>query len=394
MTSRIGYNIHATSRNFDRAKLLAHVVKTRPAWMLVMDGLQVAKDIKAAVPECSVIHRAWPDEEIYNTKSPEQWVTEKKLEVGSADVWCYTVNEMGFGDKLLNWFTAVIECAAKIGLKVVVGNFSVGTPTPEEWQKPAAVALLKALDKHRDIAVLAFHEYGLAVCTSGFIGGYPDNAGVVPGQSGGRNLVPVENWPPPEDARTLTKFHMGRFQFMLAFCKGAGIKPPRMVITEWGFDDVSDIKAWAQTLPKTAPYTGIRGWKSCVETWKRWYGARDWNAEQTMFYQLAWADKAIYQETPVEGQMIFSWGHSSDMWDQFDISQALEFQVFLEAYAVAQPTPAPDPIPPTPPPPIPVPPPPPEPPPPYVPTNREVYRAIAAHYRQLAEQFDVLANAA
>jgi hypothetical protein len=359
MTSRISYNIHATSKDFDKGKLLAHLTRIRPAWALVMDGLQVCRDIKAALPECNVIHRAWPDEEVYKTTSPQDWVAAKKKEVGDADVWCYTVNEMGFGDQLLNWFTAVIEFASKANLKVVIGNFSVGTPHPEEWQKPAAVALLQALDKHRDIAVMAFHEYGIAVATSGLIGGNPDHAGVEPGKPGGQNLIPPENWPTPEETRMLTHFHMGRFNFMLAFCRTAGIKPPRMIISEWGFDDVSDLKPWADTLPKTAPYTTIRGWKSCVEAWKRFFSAKGWNAEQAMFYQLAWADKAIYQGTPVEAQLVFSWGHSSDDWDQFDTSQSVEFHALIETYAQAIPTPAPVivpvPVPPvvTPPPPTP-----------------------------------------
>ena len=372
--SRIGFNVHATSQNFDKNKLYAHIQKTHPAWMLVMDGLQVARDIKALIPECNVIHRAWPDEEIWKQQSPAEWVANKKREIGDADVWCYTVNEMGLSDNLANWFTGVIEAAAAVHLKVVIGNCSVGTPAPEQWRSPAVIKMLQALDKHRDIAVLALHEYFILVPASGVLGGYPDNAGVKPGEHGGINLVPAANWPSADHMKTFTCFHCGRFKFMIESCVANGIKPPRLVLTEHGPDDVSDLKAWAEQQPKTPPYTGIRGWKSCVEAWKKFYP--QWTAEQTLFETIKWLDTALYQGTCVEGQLIFSWGYSSDMWQQFDTSQALEFQHLLETYATAALPPV------TQPPPVPFPPKPPAPP---TPPPETLPTAEVVAFRQLIQ---------
>ncbi len=340
---RIGFNVHATSPNFDKNKLYAHLQKTRPPWMLIMDGMQVAQDIKSFLPECNVIHRAWPDSETWKQVSPADWVAQKKREIGNADVWCYTINEQALPDSLCNWFTTVIELAAMVHLKVVVGNCSVGTPAPEQWRSQAALRMLRALDKHRDTAVLALHEYYLAVPTSGILGGFPDNAGVAT-KSGqvGRNLVPSVNWPTPNEMKTLTCFHMGRFKFMVEACNANGIRAPRTVMTEWGADDVSDIKEWANTLPRTPPYIDIRGWKTLPNIWLKFYP--QWTAQQTYFKTLEWADSAIYQRTCVEGQLIFSWGHSSIDWDQFDVSQAIDFQTMLEN-AAKQPIPVPVPIP-------------------------------------------------
>lgn len=324
---RIGYNTHATSPNFDKNKLYIHLQKIRPPWMLVMDGLQVARDIKSLLPECNVIHRAWPDSEIWHQLSPADWVAQKKREIGDADVWCYTVNEQALPDALCDWFTQVIELAAMVNLKVVVGNCSVGTPAPEQWRTPAALKLLRALDKHRTTAALGLHEYYLIVPTSGVLGGYPDNAGVAPnsGQKG-RNLV--ESWPTANEMKTLTCFHMGRFKFMVAACNDNAIRPPRTVITEWGADDVSDIKAWADQQPKTPPYIDLRGWKTLTNVWHKFFPLV--TAQFEYATQLLWADKAIYMGTCIEGQLVFSWGHSSIDWDMFDVSQALEFQANLE----------------------------------------------------------------
>ncbi len=337
--SRIGLNAHATSKDFDKGKLLTFVQRTQPAWMLVMDGLQVCRDVKAVVPSCNVIHRAYPDEEIYKQLSPQDWVNQKIKEIGHADVWCYTVNEMGNGLILLKWLADVIEISAKVNLKVVIGNFSVGTPEASDWKSPEFIRLLKLLDKHRSTAVLGLHEYACAVITSGFLGGYPDNAGVapIPANAGkGRSLIHPATWPSLMDARTMTKFHCGRFYFMLDVCESEGIKPPRVVLTEHGFDDVSDIKPWSMTLPKTSPWSTIRGWKSCMEVWNRWFKSLGWAYERAYFEQLIWADKNIYQGTVVEGQLIFCWGQSSDKWETFNMSQALELQELLASYAALQ----------------------------------------------------------
>lgn len=335
MTSRISHNIQAQSPNFDKAKLLAHLTRLRPSWIIVLDGLQVCRDIKATVPECNVVHRAYAGENNWDKISPGTWVANKKNEIGDADVWCYATNEAGFSDELLNWFTAVIELAAAVHLKVLVGNFSVGTPEAADWNKPAAVAFLKALDKHRSTAVLGLHEYFIGVPTSGFLGGWPNNAGVAPKPENagkGVNLIPAENWPRPEAAAKMTTFHCGRFKFMLDACAKQKIKPPRVILSEHGADDVSDLKVWAETLPKTSPYQTIRGWKSCVNAWAKFYP--QWaNPQRAYFEMLKYLDWAVYQGTPVEAQCVFSWGYTSEPWIQFSVMDAPDLQLLLEQYA-------------------------------------------------------------
>jgi hypothetical protein len=98
-------------------------------------------------------------------------------------------------------------------------------------------------------------------------------------------------------------------------------------------DDVSDIKGWAEKLDKTQNYSSIRGWKSLKAQWDKWFNPVGWSAERGYFEQLAWADQVIYHNSVVEGQCVFSWGHTSDVWEQFDISEGTEFQKLLEAYA-------------------------------------------------------------
>lgn len=359
---RIGHNVHAQSRDFDKNKLLKHVSILQPDWMLVMDDLNLCRDIQAVSSRTKVIYRAFNHENDWDKISPAAWVAAKKKDIGNADVWAYCVNEGGFDDALLYWYVSVIELAAKANLKVVVGNFSVGTPRPEDWRKPAAVAFLKVLDKYRDTAIMGLHEYACGVITSGFLGGYPDNAGVAP-DSGkvGRNLIVPGNWPTANEAATMTMFHCGRFRFIVTACNALGIRPPRIVLTEHGFDDVSDIKLWSDRLHMTVPYTTIRGWKSVQNQWRDWFGkALGWTVARAYFEQLKYADQAIYLGSCVEGQLIFCWGHTSEMWDQFDISKEDDLHKLLEDYAMQHTPPSnPPPVVTTPPPPPVVIPPPP-----------------------------------
>jgi hypothetical protein len=197
-----------------------------------------------------------------------------------------------------------------------------------------AQRMLELLDQHRDLFVLGLHEYAAGVITSGLVGGAPDD----PRHP---NFVPVEKW--PHDVGPLTMFHCGRFHFLLDYCRKVGLRPPRIILTEHGFDDVSDIKPWLNGLRVRGPYMNIRGWKSLQDQWSDWYGGRGWSAQRAMFEQLAWADRTIYRPTPVEAQCIFCWGHTSAEWEQFDVAEAKEFHSLLETYAQQQPVESPQP---------------------------------------------------
>lgn len=381
--SRIGMNVHAQTANFDKNKLLLHVERSRPPWMLVMDGVQLCRDIQNVSPKTQVIHRAYPDEEIWRQKTPAQWIEQKKSEIGSHSLlWVYTVNEQALPDALCNWFLEVIHLSARDEMRLVIGNLSGGTPQASDWTRPLVIELLKACNLNRSRVVLGLHEYACGVMTSGFLGGWPDNAGVAPvpdNKGKGRNLVPSANWPDRTEVNKITRFHCGRFKFLVEACALIGIPPPRIVLTEHGFDDMSDIKTWALLQQQTSPYTSFRGWKSLESYWRTQYSAQGWTPQRAMFEQLAYADRVLYQNSPVEGQCVFCWGHSSSMWDQFDISGANEFLVLVEA----QTTPVPAPIPP---PPKPDPSPVPVPTPTTPPLEIEALRMMREHANQAANQ--------
>lgn len=324
--SRISLNIHAQFVQ-DTPRLKAHLQAVQPASVLVMDGLGLAQELKALLPDCIVINRIYPDDDIHNRKSPTDWMNERAPQAAGG-IWQYTTNEAGFSPNLIQWHIELCHLAIQRNVPLVIANCSVGTPAPEDWA--AGRELFELMNTRRDLFILGLHEYWCAVVTSGFLGGAPNHAGVPIGETGGVNLIPSSAWPDPTP---IPMYHCGRFTTLVDYCNSVGIQPPRIILTEHGFDDVSDIKAWSETLIQTPPYTSIRGWRSCEEQLKAWYGAQGWSSQRAYFEMLKYADQTIYKDSPVEAQLIFCWARPDNSnWEQFDVSDARELQDLLEAY--------------------------------------------------------------
>ena len=259
-TSRITYNVHA-QQLLNHDTFMQHIERIQPTALFIMDALGLAREVKAMLPKTMVIHRNWGvtqgDDGVFSKVSPQQWLDLRAGEAAGG-IALHTSCEPGWGQDVIDWHVKLMELAAPSGIPLVIGNWAVGTPQPEQWSM--ARRMLELLDQHRDLFVIGLHEYAAGVITSGIVGGAPDD----PRHP---NFVPVENW--PNDVSKLTLFHLGRFHFLLNYCQSIGLKAPRIIITEHGFDDVSDIKPWLNGLRVNSPYLNIRGWKSLQDQWSK-----------------------------------------------------------------------------------------------------------------------------
>lgn len=317
MSSRLGYNIHAQQLH-GHGPLLRHLRVLKPAATLVMDNLPLARAIQRELPGSTVIHRRYMNDGIHKQLSPSTWLGLHHEDI-EAGVWLYCNNEPEWSDEAMDWLARMIPLAVERRAKLVLGNWAVGFPVdPDDWQR--ARKLLELLDLHRETMILGLHEYGCGVLTSGLVGGAPDETEHHP------NYIRPENW--PLDARNLTLWHCGRFKFLNAYCNGVGIKPPRIIITEHGLDDLGDLKDWSNQLARTEPYTDINGWRTLERQWAKWWP--NWSAEEAYYQQLDWADRAIYQKTNVEAQLIYCYQHVDPRWGPFDVAGAGQLQTLLE----------------------------------------------------------------
>ncbi len=340
--SRISYNVHAQGLK-DTNGLITHLKRIRPVSVLVMDGLQLCRQIKQAVPNTIAIHRTWPDDDIHNRISPEEWLKRKRQEVGQDDIWCYTSNEPGFSPAVIAWHVALIKLNFASGhpLKLVILNLSVGTPAKaEEWAM--AKELLQLCDKYRSHVILGLHEYWGGVVTSGFVGSTPDDTRHHP------NFIPQASWPNKETAKNMTMWHCGRVKFLISYCLANGIKPPRVIMTEHGADALGDIDPWLKSQRLTPPHNSIRGYHSLRNLYKQWYPTQ--SLDEAFFNMLRYADQNIYAGTCVEAQLIFCYGSvTGGQWAQFDIESQVTLKDLIEIYANTpeEPTVPTNPVPPT-----------------------------------------------
>lgn len=307
--SPICYNINAQGVR-DKPRLLAHLQRLNPAWVLVMDGVGLAIELADLLPDTNVIHRTWPDDGV-PTDDPVAWVVQRKAEFGGAQLWAYTSNEPPATQALFDWHVLAMKAADEYGLKLLVCNFAAGQPSAEAWAR--GHDMLRLLAAYPERYVLGLHEYACAFALSG-----------APGFEG---LVSPDKW--PINPRALGPlYHCGRFQFLMDYCRDQGMRPPRIVVTEAGFDDLTDVAEWRNTLHVTPPYTGIRGWKTLPDQWRAWWPG--WSAERAYGEQLDYLWRALYEYSPVEALLLFTWS-SAPQWEQFDVSKANELQTYLEA---------------------------------------------------------------
>lgn len=339
MTRFYGLNVQA-AQIADKQRLLTYMRVAQPPWNVVLDGVGLAREMKAASPKSNIAVRAgFPDGYWINTvKEPSKCLDYWRKELNGADLWVYVDNEAGIAPE---WHLELIKQNKANPLKLLILNTSVGTPEPEDWRKQKVIDLLRACDIYREWVAIGTHGgYFNVVPTSGFIGGYPDNAGAEPNLDSkpgetGRNLIPVANWPPKDEVDRLSKFFAGRDMFMFQTCDWAGIKHPRVVLTEAGQDDVSVIKPWVERHVGQ----GIRGFQTVLPYWQRTYP--QWKPEETYANMLIYLADSVYSNMPaIEGACIYCYGNNGDpTWQQFNIEGHDEVLTRLEQYANTTPEP-------------------------------------------------------
>lgn len=309
-----GVNIHGQGVK-NRPSLIEWHRVNQPSWALVMDDLSLAREIKAVTPNTQVIVRQYMPDGFWYAQSPEEFLAFTDREGVDSNLWVYVENEAGLN---VDWNVRLIQLNAKREhpRKLVILNLSVGSWSVQQWI--SAAQLLQLCDQYRDMVVIGLHEYWNVVPTSGLIGGYPDNAGAQPNlmaQPGtsGRNLIPAANWPVRPEVLSMTKFHCGRFEFINQACQQVGLKPPRLVLTEHGQDDVRDIEQWVGH----SVGIGIRGYKTLQDYWHKTYP--EWTLGKTYYEMHKYLRNQMYAGSNVEGALFYCCGHIDPKWEGFDI---------------------------------------------------------------------------
>lgn len=334
--SRISFNVHAQNIPNNGA-FWQYMRQLNPKALYVLDEPGTAVSALEKLPATEVFFRfnggKGDDGEKILEYTPSEWLNMMLAKVqGEKRIIFSAGNEMPLNKRVVDWMCALIRQANDLGCRVGVLNLAVGNPPGDDPIGAWAVAkpLLELLAEHRQHYLL-LHEYFFVVPTSGFYGGWPDNAGVAPGQPGGQNLVSVENW--PKDTSGITMYHCGRFKFLLAYCDREGIPYPRIGLSEHGEDALDDVKEWGNKLQKTPPHVDFKGWRTCERQYAEWYGKKGWSPARVYAEMLVYLDKHVYEGSPVEFQCVFSMFQASAEWGPFNVWAHLDFMDRIALYA-------------------------------------------------------------
>jgi uncharacterized protein YraI len=340
---RISYNINAEAIP-DRTYLKQHLRRLCPTTVLVMNSLAFAVELYQDLHQsCGTIvihrtHSTWEGDEWY-MRSPASFVQRWKQE-GHPEIVRYSTNEPSFGGlrPIQDFVAADVELmrlARAAGFTCACGNFSVGYIQHSFITSGAFDAYLRAINDYDHY--LAVHEYSTVSLAFG-VGQWPVE------WLQDRNRVQPSNWPTARDLPTRMingdcpgYWYLRRADCFLLRADQLGIERPRILVTEWGFDNLPNIKPYIEPLRQRFGidkyFDDMRGVNTYGNVWRDYYP--QWTFAQAVCEQLKWGN-SVYPREYI-GFNLFTWSINPH-WLHTDYSgrenpAMFQFHTCLENYA-------------------------------------------------------------
>jgi hypothetical protein len=339
---RISFNINAR-RVPDERQLFKTLERIHPTTVGVMDGLELAQEIKARLPYALVWHRDFEDSEAWKSVDPVE-LAEKYHDEHYGAVYAYNINEPYVDGEhswefILEWLIRLMAATRERGVRCVVGNLGAGN---FERYHIFSLALfdpyLRALAAHDGWHVGGWHDYTGPLLPLGMLyGGRRWTDMLKP------DRVQPATWTRRDEIDPMgPNWHLMRWTWMDARCRQKGIKLHRKVISEFGFDRMPDLENsfWhprniytelTQLYGVPAPHRVLRGMNTLRHVFAGLFPY--WSFERALFEQYRWADH-IYDDTTL-GFNLFQWCPGAPDWDiefGFDVSRLDELHSYLASY--------------------------------------------------------------
>lgn len=333
LKSRIGYNINGEAVP-DTAYLLQVITSPCKTTALVMNNLALAVRIKELCPDTIVVSRN------YSPLEGDEWalrsaqnIVEQWRREGHPEIVRHSTNEPSFGRGLrLQEFVQadllLMRLAREAGFTVAMGNFSVGIYEASDIDAGLFDPYIRGL--HQYGHYLALHEYSLGVLAFG-TGQWAaqcllDRLCVQPERWSAERLLVRRVW--ADGTWQYPPFwYLGRGIWWLIRADLIAVPRPRILLTEFGWDNLPNIKPiieplrWQYGLPQY--FHDMRGVNTYARLWA-WYWP-GWSFARAACEQLRWADK-IYPPEYI-GFALFTWSAAPD-WRQTDFSGRENPQLF------------------------------------------------------------------
>ena len=278
-------------------------------------------------PETLIVLRNWPDADQHLTMTPDQWLNKYGWQSYGGKFIVGASNESNWDGKLLRWTLELCQKVVALNgaVRVCGINLNSGHNGTEQWAE--AHEILKLACMYPRLIYIGLHEYAGGVITSGFVGGNPDGTvtndrGQFIKHEGLKDLTVEANWPDRATAVGTTMWHCGRFKFLQKYCEDSFQSWPSVILTEHGFDSLSDIGPWLNALPRDTQ--SVNGFKTLRQYWQRIFPGM--SIEDAYWKQLVYADQNIYKDSCVLVQIIFSRGFNPD-WVNYEVGPWMDDRI-------------------------------------------------------------------
>lgn len=321
--SRIGYNTNGEAVP-DMSYFLDIATSPCSTLSLVMNNLALAVRIKELCPDAIVVSRN------YNPQEGDEWTLsspQSRIDIwnreGHKEIVRHSTNEPSFGrgrrlEEFVRKECELMQLARANGITMAMGNFSVGIFEPEDINAGLFDPYLRCLEIYGHY--LTLHEYAVAVLPMG-VGQWQTSFLL------DRNRVQPASWPLPASLPTCWTsglspyWYLMRGTWFLCRADAIGVARPRILLTEFGWDNLPNIKPEIEPLrlqfglPQYM--NDMRGVNTYPRLWA-WYWPQ-WTFAQAACEQLIWADSVYPPE--FLGFALFTWSwYPKSPWLQTDFS--------------------------------------------------------------------------
>jgi hypothetical protein len=319
--ARISYNINGEAIP-DRVYLLDVMTSPCKTMALVMNNLSLAVRIKELCPASLVVSRNYSalegDEWFY--RSPQNFVENWQRE-GHPEIIRHSTNEPSFGGARTAQFVAaeieLMRLARQAGFTLAMGNFSVGVIQPHDINNGVFDSYIRALNQYGHY--LGLHEYAVVALPFG-VGQWQtsllqDRVNVQPASWPSALALPTRLW----NGAMPPYWYLRRGDWWLLRADAIGVPRPRILVTEFGWDNLPNIKPEIEILRQRFGidkyFDDMRGVNTYQNLWPYYWP--NWSFARAACEQLKWAD-GIYPPEYL-GFALFTWSNNAH-WLQFDFS--------------------------------------------------------------------------
>lgn len=300
--------------------------KARPSVSLMMNNITAAKQFADRYPQTIVIHRQADSYE--NNVMPIDWRVNR---LPYSNVWHHIFNEPEWQGQdlrnLVQHFADIVTASAAQGKRVVIGNWSTGFVQQADIDAGVYDALILVLAQHPEHAILGLHEYGMGVIPNSLTGRDPRDL------ISGDNLQRSEWMTPSEFAAMPHNSHIGRYMKFVRRAEELNVRPPRIVLTEFGWDRLKDYAAnILQHLDNESNEAYADGVITLENFFNRVYP--DQSFQDAVLDQLKWANETYTAH--VEGLCLFTWNHAYN-WRNYNVARLPDLLGKLADYGASQP---------------------------------------------------------